>query len=128
VGAASAWDMAFLSHLFGGFIGFLHGARIFESEGIRVDALGAMLADIAPVIGEMIRHEGNLIQADDYANPAASLQTSAFTFDLLLKQAREEGITSDFPTFAAQFFKKGLDAGYGHEDTAALIKAMRQSA
>jgi hypothetical protein len=52
VGAASAWDLATLSCLFGAMLGFFHGARIFESEDLRVGDLGAMIADIAPVLGE----------------------------------------------------------------------------
>lgn len=125
VGEASAWDLAFLSHVFGGFLGFLHGARIFETEGIRVDALGSLLADIAPVIGEMMRHASNAIQADDYSNPESSLQTSGYALDLLLKQARESGISSDFPALGASLFQKGVEAGYGLEETAALIKVLR---
>jgi hypothetical protein len=45
IGAASAWDLAVLSHFFGGLLGFYHGARIFESEGIRVDDLGGHAGD-----------------------------------------------------------------------------------
>jgi 3-hydroxyisobutyrate dehydrogenase-like beta-hydroxyacid dehydrogenase len=34
VGSAAAWDLATLSCLFGAILGFFHGARIFESEGL----------------------------------------------------------------------------------------------
>ncbi|UUZ90094.1 NAD(P)-binding domain-containing protein [Paenibacillus sp. P25] len=58
VSSASSTDLAFLSYLFGGMIGFFHAARILESDGLRVDDFGNMIAAISPAIGEMVRHEG----------------------------------------------------------------------
>ncbi len=33
-------------------IGFLNGARIFESEGLQVEDLGKMILNIAPILGQ----------------------------------------------------------------------------
>jgi hypothetical protein len=35
-------------------------------------------------------------------------------------------INADFPAYAAGAFDRGMDAGYGTEDLAALIKVLRQ--
>jgi 3-hydroxyisobutyrate dehydrogenase-like beta-hydroxyacid dehydrogenase len=48
--------------------------------------------------------------------------------ELVLKQAREAQINSDFPSFASAMFKKGVTAGYSDEKTSALIKVLRESA
>jgi 3-hydroxyisobutyrate dehydrogenase-like beta-hydroxyacid dehydrogenase len=40
VGHAAAWDLATLSCLFGALLGFVHGARICETEGLAVGDLG----------------------------------------------------------------------------------------
>jgi 3-hydroxyisobutyrate dehydrogenase-like beta-hydroxyacid dehydrogenase len=128
IGAASAWDLAVLSHFFGGLLGFYHGARIFESEGIRVDDLGDMLATIAPVIGEIVQNDGKMIQSGDFGNAESSLEISWKGMELVLKQAREAQINSDFPSFASAMFKKGVTAGYSDEKTSALIKVLRESA
>src|SRR5215204_5880922 len=69
VDAASAWDLATLSCLFGALLGFLHGARIFESESLRVGDFGSMIAAISPVLGEMVKHTGEVIQTGTYENP-----------------------------------------------------------
>ena len=91
-----------------------------------MDALGDAAADLAPVVGEMMRHEGAVIASGRFGdNPESSLRTSAYAFDLLLQHAREAGITDAFPRYAAETFRRGLDAGYGEEETAALIKALR---
>ena len=80
VGAASAWDLATLSCLFGALLGFLHGARIFESESLRVGDFGSMIAAISPVLGEMVKHTGEVIQTGTYENPQSSVKTCTVGF------------------------------------------------
>lgn len=128
VGSASAFDLAFLSYLFGSMLGFFHAARILETEGLRVDSLGSMMAAIAPAIGEMHRYSGEAIQAEAYEKPESSLKICAEAVELLVRQAREARINSEFPLFADGIFKKAVAAGYGDEKAAALIKILREDA
>jgi 3-hydroxyisobutyrate dehydrogenase-like beta-hydroxyacid dehydrogenase len=128
VGSAAAWDLATLSCLFGAIAGFFHGARIFESEGLRVGDLGAMIADISAVLGEMIKHAGKVIQTGTFDRPHSSVKTCTVAFELLVKHAGEAGINSEFPTFGLGLFKKAMAAGYGDEEVAALIKVLRGGA
>jgi 3-hydroxyisobutyrate dehydrogenase-like beta-hydroxyacid dehydrogenase len=128
VGAASAWDLATLSCLFGAMLGFFHGARICESEGLRVGDFGSMIAAIAPVLGEMIKHAGEVIQTGTYENPQSSVKTCTGGVELFVKHAREARISAEFPTFALGLFKKAMAAGYAEEEVAALIKVLRGGA
>ncbi|HZG17235.1 MAG TPA: NAD(P)-binding domain-containing protein [Candidatus Bathyarchaeia archaeon] len=125
VSAASSVDLAFLSYLFGSMLGFFHAARILESDGLRVDSFGSMIAAISPVIGEMIKYEGEVIQSENYSVPQSSVNTCMGTVKLFMEQARETGINNEFPTFAMSIFQKALDAGYGNEELAALVKVLR---
>ena len=125
VGLASAWDLATLSCMFGAIFGFFHAARIFESEGLRVGDLGSMIADISPVLGEMIKHTDDIIQAGTYENPESSVKTCTVAFELFVKHAREAGINAEFPAFGLGLFKKAMAAGYAEEDAAAVIKVLR---
>lgn len=127
VGAAAAWDLATLSCLFGALLGFFHGARIFESEGLRVGDYGSMIADISPVLGEMMKHAGDVIQTGSYGEVQSSVKTCTRGVELFLKQAREAGINSEFPTFGMGLFGKAMAAGYGEQEVAALIKVFRES-
>jgi 3-hydroxyisobutyrate dehydrogenase-like beta-hydroxyacid dehydrogenase len=128
VGSAAAWDLATLSCLFGAILGFFHGARIFESESLRVGDLGSMIANISPVLGEMIKHAGEVIQTGTFNRPQSSVKTCTVGFELFMKQAREATITSEFPTFGLEIFKKAMDAGYAEEEVAAVIKVLRGGA
>lgn len=125
VGAASAWDLAVLSSMFGMMTGFFHGARIIEQEGMRVDELGAMIAQIAPVLGQMVKSTSEDIQKEDYSNPESSLEICRLTFELLIRQAKEAGINAEIPAFELQLFNRGRDAGYGKDKLGALIKTLR---
>jgi 3-hydroxyisobutyrate dehydrogenase-like beta-hydroxyacid dehydrogenase len=124
-GDAAAWDLAFLSCLFGGMLGFYHGAAVLESEHINVEDYGNMMAALAPVTGEMIKYEGRVIGNNLFTEVQSSVLTSSVTFKLLLEQAEEAGISKDWPEFGIKLFKKALDAGYGSEQVAAVIKVVR---
>ncbi|SFE97675.1 3-hydroxyisobutyrate dehydrogenase [Chitinophaga sp. CF118] len=125
VGSASAWDIAALSSLFGLMIGFFHGARVIEEEGLRVDALGSMIAGIAPVLGQMVKNTSDDIQKEDYSEPQSTLEICALSFELMIRQSREAGINAEIPEFALKLFSKALNAGYGNERLGALIKTLR---
>lgn len=128
VGAASALDSAALSFLFGGILGFLHGARICEAEGLRVDSFGSMVAALAPVVGEMIQRQGESIHAESYETPESSVRICAKGFELFVRQAREAGIDDSFPTFGSGIFAQAMAAGYGEEAVSAVIKVLRGGA
>lgn len=125
VGNASALDLAILSFWFGGLLGFFHGAHICEAEGLPVDSFGATVGSLAPVIGEQNKQMGEDIHASKYDNPQSSVRICAAGMDLIARHAREAGINSEFPDFAAGIFRKAVDAGYGEEGVAAVIKVLR---
>jgi 3-hydroxyisobutyrate dehydrogenase-like beta-hydroxyacid dehydrogenase len=125
IGAASALDCAALSFVFGALLGALHGARICEVENLRVDEFGAMLAELAPVVSAEVKQVSERIQTDRYDGSQAALRTYAAAAVRLVQQARDGRIDSGFPAYAFGAFQKGMNAGFGGEDLAALIKVMR---
>ena len=124
-GAASAMDLATLSYVYGAMLGFLHGARVCEAEGFRVDSYGAIVAAISPSFGEFFRHEGAVIQSGNFAVSESPLKISVEATARLAQIARETGINAEFPTFVSGFFQRAAAAGYGDEEAAALIKLLR---
>lgn len=85
-----------------------------------------MIAQVSPVIGEVMKYQGTVIQNNAYSQPLSSLQMSMTSIELLTLQARESGINNEFPRFAENLFHKALHAGYGSEEVAALVKVLRQ--
>lgn len=128
VGAASAQDCAVAAYFAGALLGALHGARICEVEGLPVDRFCSMLADISPVLSGDIQHLGSVIQSESYSAPQASLKTWASAITRLERHAQQANIHSGFPTYASAVFRQGVDAGYGTQEVAALIKVLRAGA
>ncbi|MBR2813299.1 MAG: NAD(P)-dependent oxidoreductase [Reyranella sp.] len=124
-GAAAAWDIAALSSMFGMMFGFFHGVRVCEAEGLSVSAFGDMMGQISQVIGEMVRQQGKSIAADNFANPESSMAICAGSGTLFLRQAREAGISAEFPTFADGLFRRAMAAGLGEETLSSMVKVLR---
>lgn len=125
VAAAATMDLATLSYVYGAVIGFLHGARVCEAEGLRVDAYGQIVAEIAPAFGDFLKHEGAVIHSGNFAVSESPLAISVEATERLAAAARGAGINAEFPEFAAALFKRAHAAGYGAEEAAALIKVLR---
>ena len=125
VGAASALDCAALSFVFGALLGALHGARICEVESLRVDEFGSMLSELVPVVGGEVKQLAERIQAERYDGSQAALGIYAAAAVRLVQQARDSRIDSGFPAYASGAFQKGMTAGFGGEDLAALFKVLR---
>lgn len=125
VGAAAVHDLGLLSSLFGALLGLYHGARIFEAEGLGVDAYGALLSASLPAFGEILTKETTTVHTGDYAASEASLEICAHAMHLLARQAREATLDASFPDFAAALFQRGVAAGFGGESSAAMVKMLR---
>jgi 3-hydroxyisobutyrate dehydrogenase-like beta-hydroxyacid dehydrogenase len=128
IGNAAAWDLATLSCMFGAMSGFFHGARICESEGLKVNEFSQMIGAISPVLGEMINAEGQAIHTGRYGEPESSMATCAGSGRLFVKQAREAKLDASFPDFLMGLFDRAMDAGFANERLAAMIKVLRQPA
>lgn len=87
-----------------------------------------MLADLMPVVGGEVKQLSERIQADRYDGSHAALRTYSGAAVRLVQQARDSQIDAEFPAYAAGTFGKGMAAGFGSEDLAALIKVLRRGA
>lgn len=124
-GAAATMDLATLSYVYGAVIGFLHGARVSEVEGIGVDAYGEVVARIAPGFGDFLKHEGKMIHEGRFEVTQSPMTISIEAVERMLRAATDAGINDEFPAFAAQLLRRAAAAGLETEELAALIKVLR---
>lgn len=124
-GASGAMFHAVLSYLAGSWIGFCHGALICEQEGLRVDEFGTLLESISGMLGAELTHMGKVIRHNAFTDPESTIKTTGLDLQLLVQQAQETGINSELPAFAANLFQRAMNAGYGPEEHAAIIKILR---
>jgi 3-hydroxyisobutyrate dehydrogenase-like beta-hydroxyacid dehydrogenase len=126
-GASASLFHAVLAYLAGSWIGFCHGALICENEGLRAEDLGIVLEQVSGIFGAELRHMGEVIQHGRFSNPESTIKTTGDDLQLLVQQAKESGINSELPEFAANLFKRAMDAGYEQEEHAAVIKVLRKT-
>jgi 3-hydroxyisobutyrate dehydrogenase-like beta-hydroxyacid dehydrogenase len=124
VGAASALDCAILSMVVGWMLGTDHGVRVAETEELLVE-FAELAAAVAPRIVEHVAHITSVVQGDSYMDPQATVKTWAAATQHIRQQAIDAGINDEFPTLAADLFRRTVDAGYGDEDAVALVKILR---
>jgi len=124
VGAANSLDMGELVYSLGKFVGFAHAARICEAEGVGLDQFASIFPE-----GEPARELADMVHADNYAlgdiHPGASVRVWEGVVQLMQDHAQKSGINSEVPNFISALFKRTMDLGYGEEDVAALVKALR---
>lgn len=126
VGAAAALTMAVMSVTYGALLGAIHGARVCEVEALRVDDFASRLqADDMPTIGVAVKELGERIQANQYDESQATLRTYAVAAEQFLQHARDSRIDTNFPVYVSGTLQKGMNAGLGGDDLAALIKVLR---
>lgn len=126
-GASAALFSAVLAYLAGNWIGFCHGALICENEGLRPDEFGKLIHSISPMLAQESEHMGQVIQQNKFSNPESTVQTTGLDLHLLVQLSEEAGISKALPVFAANIFQQAIDAGYGKEEHAAIIKVLRQT-
>lgn len=126
-GASAALFSAVLAYLAGSWIGFCHGALICENEGLRTDEFGKLIHSISPMLAQESEHMGRVIQQNRFSDPESTIQTTGLDLHLLVQLSEENGISKALPVFAANIFQQAIDAGYGNEEHAAIIKVLRQT-
>lgn len=124
-GAAATMDMATLSYVYGAILGFIHGARVSEAEGLSLEAYGRIVAAMSPAYGEFLQHEARVIASGDFTASESPLSISVEATQRLERIARASGLDARVPALAAKLLREASDKGLGGEEIAALIKVLR---
>ena len=122
VGAPAALDLAWLSQRFGMILGGIHGVNLCLSEGVGADAYAALFPE-----GDRVRIVSEVIAAEGYQNPSATVRVWQGALRRLQGQAQLARINKEFLEFGAGIIERAVTAGHGDEDVAALIKVLRNA-
>jgi len=114
-------DLAYLTQELATYIGAIHGANLCESENIGVDKFASVLPD-----GHPAKVLVQTIHSKSFDAPEASMATWDGVSNRIRAQARDAGINSEIPDFLSALAKRGISAGLGDEDFAALIKILKR--
>ncbi len=123
--AASTLDLAFLARITGIIFGSIHGAHVCEAEGVPVSEFTALLpaGDRAVALTQAI-NDGSFANV---SKGGATVDVCGSAVTGLQKHARDAGINSELPDLMCDWVKRAQTAGYGSEETAAVIKVIRRN-
>lgn len=123
--APATIDLAFLSRILGIVFGTIHGALVCEAEGVPVSEFTAILpeGDRAVPLTQAI-HDGSF---DTITAAGASVDVAGSAVTRLWQQAHDAGINSELPDLFSEWVRRAQTAGYGAQETAAVIKALRHA-
>jgi 3-hydroxyisobutyrate dehydrogenase-like beta-hydroxyacid dehydrogenase len=126
IASAATLDLALLSTSVALYLGVAHSAHICESEGVGVDLLASVATH-----GVRPRELAEIVHSNAFKlsslHGGASLVVWAGVVRRFQTRARDAGIDSELPDFLARIYQRGVDAGHGEEDVAALVKVLRAS-
>jgi 3-hydroxyisobutyrate dehydrogenase-like beta-hydroxyacid dehydrogenase len=122
--AAATLELAFLSRVLGIIFGSIHGALVCEAEGVPVSEFTAILPDgdrAIPLTKAINDNSFETISAG-----GASVDVAVGAVEALYQHAKDVGINNELPTLMRGWANRAKAAGYGNQETAAIIKELRQ--
>jgi 3-hydroxyisobutyrate dehydrogenase-like beta-hydroxyacid dehydrogenase len=124
-GSAAAFDLAWLSFLYGATLGLLQGAAFCETEGVPLpvafDAVPSWLIEIAAEAA----YYRSLIERGDYAGDQATLDVHLPATHHILEAARHAGISDGLPALTADVVGAAVARGHGADEFAAVLEVLR---
>lgn len=119
--ASATLDLALLSHIESTIFGTIHGAAICESEGVSPGDFADLLPDGVWGKSKLGVIEKNSFEVD---SSGATVNVIAGVITRIQEQAHLSGISREIPDALNHLLQRAIDAGYGEEDTAAVVKIM----
>lgn len=126
--AAATMDLATLSFVYGASMGFFQGAALAQAEGLDVARYGAIVETMAPSFGAFLRHEGQVIQREDFAVSQSPLSISVEATRRIETAMKRKGVHAALPTLIARLLSEAGEAGYGQQEFAAIVKLLQPKA
>jgi len=125
IGLASTQDIAGIAFFIAALMGFMHGAVIFESEGLSVEEYLVLAESVMPVLSGELHQIADRIKSKKYDDTDAELESWAAGADHLVQLSQENRITKEVPEFLSRVFNEAITAGHSKHDIAALIEIFR---
>jgi 3-hydroxyisobutyrate dehydrogenase-like beta-hydroxyacid dehydrogenase len=79
-----------------------------------------------PWLVDVFGRTSRIVQAQHFGEAEATVGTLATALDAIARNFRECGLNDELPSLMHTLYKRAADAGFGREDSAALIKLLRR--
>jgi len=122
----TALNTAAILPMLGGVMGMIQGIQIIEKEGMDVGKCVDIIADLFESGDQVdIRRQGNAIARNAFGDSDEAIETWEAICSRLLEGYANQGVNVELLRLMRSLLKRAIDAGYGGEEVAAVIKVMR---
>jgi 3-hydroxyisobutyrate dehydrogenase-like beta-hydroxyacid dehydrogenase len=122
----TALSAAAILPMLGGIMGMIQGIQLVEKEGMDVGKCVDIIADLFESGDQCdIRRQGNAIARNTFGDSDEAIETWEAACSRLLEGYANQGINFELLRLMRDLLKRAVEAGYGGEEVAAVIKVMR---
>jgi 3-hydroxyisobutyrate dehydrogenase-like beta-hydroxyacid dehydrogenase len=122
----TALSAAAVLPMLGGIMGLIQGIQIIEKEGMDVGKCVDIIADLFESGDQCdIRRQGNAIARNTFGDSDEAIETWEAACSRLLEGYANQGVNVELLRLMRDILKRAVEAGYGGEEVAAVIKVMR---
>jgi 3-hydroxyisobutyrate dehydrogenase-like beta-hydroxyacid dehydrogenase len=127
VAEPTALSAAAILPMLGGIMGMIQGIQLVEKEGMDVGKCVDIIADLFESGDQCdIRRQGNAIARNTFGDSDEAIETWEAVCSRLLEGYANQGINVELLRLMRDLLKRAIEAGYGGEEVAAVIKVMRE--
>jgi 3-hydroxyisobutyrate dehydrogenase-like beta-hydroxyacid dehydrogenase len=126
-GIASLYDLALLTSMYGMFGGFLHGAALVGTAGVRAGDFAEQAASWVTAMTVGFPYDAGFIDSGDYTT--TDEQTVAFNkaaLDMIAQVSAEEGIGVDVVAPLQALLARQVADGHGDESFARIVEGIKR--
>jgi 3-hydroxyisobutyrate dehydrogenase-like beta-hydroxyacid dehydrogenase len=122
-GRAAVMDAGLIALLYGTLAGLLHASTLVTAEGTELEAFMELAQPFfSTFVAAVVEETADRMKARRYDDTQASLNTHLAGIDLLVVgTSRDAGVNVEVMTAIRDSFARGVAAGRGEEDIAALL-------
>lgn len=128
IGQASATDIAVLSFATGTMLGFLQGSVVYEAENLPLEGYLQIVKGLMPALEAVLTDLCRRIQAKDYSNPQATLETWTVAPRELIGWSEKHRVDHTFADPQLRLIERAIKAGMGQLDFAYLYEVLKRGA
>jgi 3-hydroxyisobutyrate dehydrogenase-like beta-hydroxyacid dehydrogenase len=128
VGAAATLQCALQEYFCGAALAMLHGAALCNSEQLSLNEYFYLVKNYAATLSDTADTARSMISKEIYDGVNGSLDAHIAALRLSQRMSHDNDIDTRVPDAIMAAYKKGLAAGYGEAEIAALFEVLRHRA
>lgn len=125
-GLAALHDLALLGIMWGVLNGFLHGAALLGTAGVRAESFAPLAARMTTVVAGYVTAAAHEVDTGSYPAGDATLTVHQEAMRHLAEESEALGVNAELPRFLQRLTDRAVADGHAESGYAALVEQFRK--